>query len=58
MKFDIVHAFESFEHSGIIPKGCNCSFIALVPKVKDPKNLDEYKPISLVGLIYKILPAG
>ena len=36
-------------------EGCNASFIALVPKVRDPSKLDQYKPISLVGAIYKII---
>jgi len=40
---------------GSIPKGCNASFIALVPKVNDPAQLDQYRPISLVGALYKII---
>ena len=31
------------------------SFIALVPKVKDPTLLDQFRPISLVEVIYKII---
>lgn len=38
-----------------IPKGCNASFIAVVPKVHDPTKLDQYRPISLVGSLYKII---
>jgi len=30
-------------------------FIALVPKVWDPTKLDEYRPISVVGSLYKII---
>jgi len=55
IKQDILQVVESFEASGKFPKGCNCSFIALVLKVKDPMSLDEYRPISLVGAIYKII---
>ena len=40
---------------GTLPKGCNASFIALIPKVSDPQNLNEYMPISLIGSIYKIV---
>lgn len=29
--------------------------ISLIPKVKEPQNLGEYHPISLVGCMYKIL---
>ena len=46
---------EVFHKTGYIPKGCNASFIALVPKVKDPCKLDQFRPISLVGAIYKVI---
>jgi len=29
-----------FHESGCIPKGCNASFVALVPKVRDPAKLE------------------
>ena len=45
---------EFFVH-GTFPKGCNTSFLALIPKVNDPLNLNEYRPISLIGSIYKIV---
>jgi len=38
-----------------MPKGCNASFVALVPKVRDPSTLEQYRPISLVGAMYKII---
>ncbi|XP_068466211.1 uncharacterized protein [Phaseolus vulgaris] len=41
--------------TGCIPKGCNASFIALVPKVRNPVSLDYFRPISLVGAMYKII---
>lgn len=31
------------------------SFISLLPKVKDPLSLNEYRPINLIGCVYKIL---
>jgi len=37
------------------PRGCNASFIALLPKVSEPQNLNDYRPISLIGCIYKIV---
>jgi len=55
LKYDIYQAIQSFEKKGRIPKGCNCSFIALVPKINDLTKLDEYRPISLVRAIYKII---
>ena len=39
----------------MIPKGCNASFITLIPKSENPQSFEEYRPISLVGCLYKIL---
>jgi len=44
-----------FHDTGSIPKGCSASFITLFPKVKDPSKLEQYRLISLVGAIYKII---
>jgi len=55
IKVEVVEAVEQFHENGIIPKGYNASFVALVPKVRDPSRLEQYKPISLVGAIYKII---
>ncbi len=55
LKVDFIAAIEAFHKTGHIPKGCNASFIALVPKVKDPSKLDQFRPISLVGAIYKVI---
>jgi len=50
-----VAAMVNFHSTGHIPKGCNASFITLVPKVRDPVTLEQYRPISLVGAMYKII---
>jgi len=55
IKDDISAAMALFHRTGIIPKGCNASFIALIPKVRDPSKLEQYRPISLVGALYKII---
>jgi len=44
-----------FHSNGIFPKGSNASFLAMIPKVNDPQSLNEYRPISLVGCVYKIV---
>jgi len=48
-------AVKFFHKEGKIPKGCNASFITLIPKSENPQSLEEYRPISLVGCLYKIL---
>jgi len=55
MKDEVVAVMILFHETGCIPKGCNASFVALVPKVRDPAKLEQYRPISLVGAMYKII---
>ena len=55
LKPDINRFIHEFHANGIFPRGSNTPFIALIPKVKDPQNLNEYRPISLIGSIYKIV---
>ncbi|KAL7615746.1 hypothetical protein Lser_V15G00843 [Lactuca serriola] len=38
-----------------IPPGFNSSFTTLIPKVKDPILVNDFRPISLIGIIFKII---
>nr|GEV07239.1 hypothetical protein [Tanacetum cinerariifolium] len=40
---------------GIFPKGCNSSFIALIPKVTNATFVSDFWPISLIRCQYKII---
>ena len=55
IKVDVLRFMDEFFVHGTFLKGCNASFIAFIPKVNDPQNLNEYRPISLIGSIYKIV---
>jgi len=55
IKSDVMTAVNFFHVTGSFPKGCNASFIALVPKVRHPSSFDQFRPISLVAVIYKII---
>jgi len=55
VKEDLMEVMNLFHETGFIPKGCNAPFIALVPKVRNPVSLDHFRPISLVGAMYKII---
>lgn len=44
-----------FHTNSSIPKGCYASFFTAILKVKDPKYVRDYRPISLIGCEYKII---
>ena len=39
----------------MMPNGLNDTYICLIPKVKSPQKISEYRPISLCNVIYKIV---
>jgi len=41
--------------SGRIPQRINSTFLALIPKIDNPNNLDDFQPISLCNCAYKII---
>ena len=49
VKDDVFKLVRSFQDRRVIPRGCNPSFIALIPKVYDPKFTSDFRPISLIG---------
>jgi len=44
-----------FHRNGKLVRCINTTFIALIPKVENPQKLNDFRPISLVGSMYKIL---
>ncbi|KAI3824227.1 hypothetical protein L1987_05677 [Smallanthus sonchifolius] len=52
---DFVKVMEGFFESGRISMGCGSSFIALIPKSRNPTGLNDYRPISLVGVVNKVI---
>ncbi|GKB25262.1 RNA-directed DNA polymerase, eukaryota, reverse transcriptase zinc-binding domain protein [Tanacetum coccineum] len=52
---DFIDMVKNFKTDGFIPRGCNSSFIALVPKIQDPIHTTDYRPISLIGCQYKVI---
>ncbi|CAK8543181.1 unnamed protein product [Lathyrus sativus] len=54
-EFSAEEIFEEFHGTKVLPKALLSSCIALVPKNINPQGLEEYRPISLVGCIYKVI---
>lgn len=46
---------DEFYSSSVIPFGCNSSFFTLIPKKDGPIFIKDYRPISLIGVQYKII---
>lgn len=55
LKHDILRFMVEFHCNGKLSRGINSNFIALIPKIDNPRKLNDYRPISLVGSIYKVL---
>ena len=56
VKKDVLAVFEEFFQYCKFEKSLNATFIALIPKKNDASNIRDFRPISLVGSVYKILP--
>lgn len=52
---DVYAAVRYFFTYSDLPKGCNSSFITLIPKIPDANLVKDFRPISLIGCIYKII---
>ncbi|GKE71286.1 RNA-directed DNA polymerase, eukaryota, reverse transcriptase zinc-binding domain protein, partial [Tanacetum coccineum] len=52
---DVFEAVDYFFMYGEIPNGCNSNFIALIPKILDANMVKDFRPISLIGSLYKII---
>ncbi|KAF5760166.1 putative RNA-directed DNA polymerase [Helianthus annuus] len=52
---DFMRLFQHFYSAEQLNNGCMSSFLALIPKRSDPGGLHEYRPISLIGCINKVV---
>ena len=55
VKKDVLAVFEEFFHHCKFEKSFNATFIVLIPKKNDASDIRDFRPISLVGSVYKIL---
>ena len=50
-----MRVFAEFHRSGIINQNTNASFIILLPKKSLTKKISDFRPISLITNLYKII---
>ena len=55
LKTEIMAIFHNFHTQAVFEKSLNASFLALIPKKVDAVEVKDFRPISLVGGIYKII---
>ncbi|XP_039028563.1 uncharacterized protein LOC120162494 [Hibiscus syriacus] len=55
LKVFIMKFVEDFYNGRNWEHGVNHAFITLIPKIRNPKSIEDYRPISLVGSLYKII---
>ncbi|GKU98550.1 hypothetical protein SLEP1_g11542 [Rubroshorea leprosula] len=55
IKGDVIGFLQEFQKNGKLVKGLYTSFIVMVPKVDNSQKIEGYRPISLIGAVYKIL---
>ena len=52
---DVINCVLNVLNVGIFPRGLNETYICLIPKVKNPQKITEFRPISLCNVLYKII---
>uniref|UniRef100_A0A8I7B4Y0 Reverse transcriptase domain-containing protein n=1 Tax=Hordeum vulgare subsp. vulgare TaxID=112509 RepID=A0A8I7B4Y0_HORVV len=55
LKADIIAAIQEFFVTGIMPDGVNDTSVVLIPKIPHPRELKDFRPISLCKVVYKIV---
>jgi hypothetical protein len=55
VKHDLMAFFTEFHANAFLPKAMTASFLTLVHKKDHPQDLFYYRPICLIGSLYKVL---
>lgn len=54
LKDDVTNAVLGFLNGGELPTGFNDTSITLIPKIRYPQSISQYRPIALCPVLYKI----
>jgi len=55
VKVEVIAAIQNFHSQGYFEKSFNATFIALIPKKMGATELKDFRPISLISSVYKII---
>ena len=55
VEVDVMSVFEEFHEYCVFEKSLNATFLALIPKKRNASHIRDFRPISLIGCIYKLL---
>jgi hypothetical protein len=55
LKQDIMGVFSEFHNRRQFEKSFNATFVSLIPKKADAMDVKDFRPISLVGGVYKLI---
>jgi hypothetical protein len=55
LKIEVRILFDQFHANASFPKGMCSYFLTLIPKVASPQALGDFRPISLLGCLYKLV---
>ena len=55
VEIDVMTFFDHFHRSSEFERSLNASFLSLIPQKNNALNIKDFRPISLVGSVYKLL---
>jgi hypothetical protein len=55
LKDEVCQGVLDIMNNGMMPEGLNMTHVTLIPKLKNPIRVTEFRPISLCNVLYKII---
>jgi hypothetical protein len=55
VKYDVQILFDQFHGNDCLPKSMCSYFLTLIPKVSSPQAFSDFRPISFIGCLYKLV---